>query len=118
MNRKDTQPGKQGKVVIFYWMDGCPHCEANEKAWKEFCKMSKKDKVATRKVESANVPADANVGSFPTMVLEIDGKEVKRTTGAKQSGDEIKEALGVRGGSRRHTLRRRHARRGKTVRRK
>lgn len=105
------------KVVILYWMDGCPHCEANEKAWKEFCKTSKKDKVATRKVESANVPTDKNVGSFPTMVLEIDGKEVKRTTGAKQSGKEIKEALGVRGGSRRHTLRHRHARRGKTLRR-
>lgn len=79
--------------------------------------MAKKDKVATRKIESANVPEDADVGSFPTMVLEIDGKELKRTVGAKESGGEIKEALGIRGGSRRHTLRRRHARRGKTVRR-
>lgn len=106
------------KVVILYWMDGCPHCVANEKAWGEYCKMAKKDKVATRKVESANVPEDANVGSFPTMVLVVDGKETKRTTGAKESGEEIKQALGIGGGSRRHTGRRlRHRRRGKTARR-
>ena len=80
--------------------------------------MATKDKVATRKIESANVPEDANVGSFPTMVLVVDGKEAKRTTGAKESGMEIKEALGISGGSRRHTSRRlRHRRRGKTARR-
>jgi hypothetical protein len=65
------------------------------KAWNEFCKMYGG---TTRKIESANVKPSDNVLAFPTMRIE-GGTSI---TGARGSGREIADALGVnlKGGDR------------------
>jgi hypothetical protein len=83
-------------------MDGCGACARNMKAWKEF---KKAYKGATKEVESANVKPDDKVESFPTMRYGD-----KTIVGARNSGKEIAEALGItlKGG---HRTRRKRARR-------
>ena len=104
-------------LLVLFFMDGCPHCEANEAAWKEAKK--KAGNVPTAEIESSAVPDSAGVTGFPTMqYFSKDGK-IRTTQGAKQSGDQIKKELQL--GGRRHTLRyrnrlRRKSRRHRTLR--
>lgn len=87
-------------VLVLFYMIGCPHCEANEKAWKE---ATKKTSVKTLKIDADATPESTGVTGFPTMkYIDKNGKETV-TTGAKESGDEILKELQVstRGGSRR-----------------
>jgi hypothetical protein len=95
---------QQRPCLVLFYMIGCPHCEANESAWKDAkAKAPKGTKVV--EVESENVPDDEEVEGFPTMKYKkADGTETK-TSGEKSSGDEILEELEVprkkKGGSRR-----------------
>lgn len=97
-------------VLVLFYMIGCPHCEANEKAWKE---ASKKvgGAIQTLKIDADATPESTGVSGFPTMkYIDQSGKETV-TTGAKETGDEILRELQVptsaRGG-------RRRSRRGRT----
>lgn len=81
-------------TVTLFWMDGCGACAHNMKAWKEF---KKAYKGTTKEVESANVKPDDKVDAFPTMRCGS-----ITITGARESGKDIAEALGVKlkGGNR------------------
>ena len=102
-------------VLVLFYMVGCPHCEANEKAWKEA-----KKKVGGNVVEIDQdaVPESEGVNGFPTMrYVDAQGKTTE-ITGEKQSGDQILTELGVSKmrGSRRHSLRRLNSRRNRKLR--
>ena len=95
------------KVLTLYFLNGCPACEGNEKAWKEACKMIK-GKMKTKRTESSEMPMGVQVVSFPTMKIEDEsGHEVKRIEGRRSSGKEILKDLGISSRTRSHTLRRR-----------
>lgn len=54
-----------------------------------------KGKLATKEIESKMTPAEAQVTSFPTMKVEVNGREVKRIEGRRGSGNEILSELGL-----------------------
>lgn len=92
------------KVIVYYFMIGCPHCEANRKAWEETKQMAKNQDIETEEIESQDSRCDET--SFPTIVLKKDGKKTdKRVEGSRKSGGEIMKELGLkrrrRGGTRR-----------------
>ena len=94
-------------LLVLFFMDGCPHCEANKPAWDE---AKKKADVPTAEIESSATPEDEATG-FPTMKYMSDS-ETKETSGQKESGDEILDELNVpkksSGGRRRRLRSRRH----------
>jgi hypothetical protein len=99
---------KKDKVIVYYYMIGCPHCEANQKAWDETEKLAKKNDIKTVKIESQEPQCDES--SFPTIVLKENGKKTKRVEGTQKSGGDVMKGLGLQfvGGRRRRTNRRRN----------
>ena len=94
--------------VVFYFMDGCPACEATWPTWKKVKKMAK-GKGGMKEVESKQVLPDAGVQSFPTFVVKDDeGVEVKRIEGRQMDAGALMRELGLKkkGGSRRTRRRR------------
>ena len=95
--------------VVFYYMDGCPHCEATWPAWKD-AKDKLKGKMSVEEKESAEAAPDG-VKRFPTFVVWVNGKESKRFEGARTDSkklvDEIEGKKSRRGGTRRRRTRRR-----------
>lgn len=89
-------------VLVLYHLEGCPACAANWPAWRQAKKMVK-GKLATKEIESKMTPAEAQVTSFPTMKVEVNGREVKRIEGRRGSGKEILTELEVQLPSRRRS---------------
>ena len=89
--------------LVFFYMIGCPHCEANKPAWEE-AKSKAPAGTKVLEVEADATPEDEGVEGFPTMKLKkADGSETK-TSGEKSSGEEILKDLGMpskKGSSRR-----------------
>lgn len=85
---------KGNYVIVYYYMIGCPHCEANQKAWDETEKLAKEKNIKTVKIESKDLESDET--SFPTIVLKKNGQKTdKRVEGTRQSGKEIMKELGL-----------------------
>ncbi len=103
-------------TVVYFYMIGCPHCEAMRPAWDDAKKSMKN--VTVKEVESNDVRPDDNVSAFPTIVVREDGKEVKRLEGErKKGGDILKELkLGRRRTNRRLTYRGKRKTRHRTLR--
>jgi hypothetical protein len=81
---------KTRPLLVLFFMDGCPHCEANKPAWEE---AKKKSKVPTAEIEASATPEEEATG-FPTMKYK--GPEgTKEISGKKDSGDEILNELKV-----------------------
>jgi thiol-disulfide isomerase/thioredoxin len=101
---------KKQPLLVLFFMDGCPHCDANKPAWEE---AKKKANVPTAEIESSATPEEEATG-FPTMKYKS-SEGTKETTGQKKSGDEILDELKVpkksAGGRRRRLRSRRHVNR-------
>ena len=98
---------KKRPLLVLFFMNGCPHCAANEKAWKE---AKKKMGGNVAEIEADATPDSAGVTGFPTMKYITEGGEERVITGARQSGGQILQELGVptkKGGSRRRVSLRR-----------
>ena len=94
---------KTRPLLVLFFMDGCPHCEANKPAWEE---AKKKADVPTAEIEASATPEEEATG-FPTMKYKSDSG-TKETSGQKESGDEILDELKVpkkSSGGRRRRLR-------------
>ena len=95
--------------VVFFFMTGCPHCEATWPAWEKAKKTLKKGGVKVSETESKEVSPADGVSAFPTFVVKVDDKEVKRVEGAQTDADKLAKELDVKSGggrSRRHRTRR------------
>lgn len=89
--------------VVFYFMEGCPACEATWPTWKKV----KKSLGKVKEVESRQVPSGKNVQSFPTFVVEDEnGMEIKRVEGRQTSPIALMADLGVKRKRSRTTRRR------------
>ena len=84
-------------TVVYFYMIGCPHCEAMRPAMDQAKKMMKG--VHVEETESADVEPEDGVSSFPTVVLKKKGKEVKRIEGSRPDGGTIVNELGLKRGS-------------------
>ena len=84
--------------VIFFFMNGCPHCERTWPAWdKAKSQLRKVADIEER--ESAEVSPDDGVSSFPTIVVRKGDSEVKRVEGAQESSIKLIRVLDLRRGS-------------------
>ncbi len=82
--------------VIFFFMNGCPHCERTWPAWdKAKGKLRKVADVFEK--ESKDVSPTDGVSSFPTIVVLKGKTEVKRIEGARENPKELVSELGLRG---------------------
>ena len=81
---------KKQPLLVLFFMDGCPHCEANKPAWEE---AKKNSKVPTAEIEASATPEEEATG-FPTMKYKS-SKGTKEISGKKGSGDEILNELEV-----------------------
>lgn len=94
---------KQRPLLVLFFMDGCPHCDANKPAWDE---AKKKADVPTAEIEASATPEEEATG-FPTMKYKSE-KGTKEISGQKESGDEILDEMKVpkkSSGGRRRRLR-------------
>jgi len=102
---------KQRPLLVLFFMNGCPHCEANKPAWDE---AKRKADVPTAEIDEEATPEGEATG-FPTMkyLKDDDAKEI---SGQKESGDDILDELKVpkksSGGRRRRLRSRRRINRG------
>jgi hypothetical protein len=103
--KKDAERAlKKRPVLVLFFMHGCPHCMANEKAWKEAKKKMGGNVV---EIDEEATPDSAGVTGFPTMKYITEGGQERVITGERQSGGQILQELGVQQGSRRRVSLRR-----------
>ena len=102
--------------VVFYFMDGCPACEATWPTWRKV----KKEAGQTKEIESKQVPMGKNVTSFPTIVIEDEnGLEVRRIEGRQTDAKALlSEIKGKKKGGRKARKTRKTRRSRRTTRRK
>lgn len=81
--------------VVFFFMNGCPHCERTWPAWTK-AKEKLRGEVDVEEKESSDVSPSDGVSSFPTFVVMKNGKEVKRIEGARERESELLRDLGLR----------------------
>lgn len=80
--------------VVFYFMKGCPACEATRPTWEEVKKMAVGH---LREMESKQIPPNKDVKSFPTFVVEDeDGMEVHRVVGSKSDPEALMAELNLK----------------------
>lgn len=99
---KSTEP-----IAIFFYMDGCPHCEAMVQPWDE---LAKEQPIKLYKVESANVPEELGITGFPHFIKIEKGKQ-KKSVGGEMSKEDLKRKLFTSGGRRLRSRRLRGGRR-------
>jgi len=81
---------KTKPLLVLFFMEGCPHCEANKPAWDE---AKRKADVPTAEIDSEATPSEEATG-FPTMKYTSDSGTTE-ISGQKESGDEILDELKV-----------------------
>ncbi len=86
---------KERPRVIFFFMNGCPHCERTWPAWDK-AKGDLRKVADVEEKESAEVSPDDGVSSFPTIVVMKGDSEVKRVEGARENPKQIIKELGLR----------------------
>lgn len=97
-----------GRVaVVYFYMIGCPHCEAMRPAWEDAKKKLRSSRVELNEKEAGSLGSQDGVQSFPTIVMYKNGAESKRIEGSREKGVDIVRELG---------LGRRNSRRGKSYR--
>jgi len=92
---------KSGKpVAIFFYMDGCPHCDAMKKPWDDLEK--EVPRMEFCKIESSKVPSEMGITGFPH--FEVHGPAKKTADGSSTKAELKKKLFGT--GGRRRTRRR------------
>lgn len=91
-------------VAIFFYMDGCPHCETMKPIWDELEKET--PGVEFVSIESANVPAELGIMGYPKF-MKIEGAKQVGSADGEMTKDELKGKLLAAGGRRRRNRSRR-----------
>jgi hypothetical protein len=86
---------KQRPRVIFFFMNGCPHCERTWPTWDK-AKGELRKVADVEEKESRDVSPMDGVSSFPTIVVRKGDSEVKRVEGARESPKQLIKELGLR----------------------
>jgi len=85
---------KQKPVIIFFFMNGCQHCERTDPAWKELVANKTKFGLPHKfvKVEASATPNDIGVEGFPHFHKD-DDDGVEEVDGEKTSLDDLVKSL-------------------------
>jgi len=94
---------KRRPLLVFFYMDGCSHCEVTKPHWE---KLKKKYGRMMMDVESANVPSTEGVNGFPTLKYKPQHGDDRTISGEQHSAGEIERKLGLRRGLTRRRPRR------------
>jgi thiol-disulfide isomerase/thioredoxin len=89
--KKEIKSGKP--VAVFFYMNGCPHCEQMEKPWEDLEK--EVPRMVFTKIESRNVPSEMGVTGFPH--FEVHGKSKKIADGSSSKAQLKKKLFGTGG---------------------
>ena len=100
-------------LAIFFYMDGCPHCEKMMEPWDKL--QLKREREMFIKVESKNIPKEFGISAFPHFELIKHGEKVKTVDGAMEIGELERRLFDGKSGGRRRRTRVRKTRR-RTVR--
>ncbi len=92
-------------TIIFFYMDGCPHCKNTMGPWKEVASKYAKQYTFAQ-VESQNVPSSLGIYAYPHFIIYKDGKR-KEVAGSKTTTAELETALGFLSTAGKRTRRRR-----------
>ena len=92
--KKEIKSGKP--VAIFFYMDGCPHCDKMKKPWDDLEKEVPHTDFC--KIESSRVPSEMGITGFPH--FEVHGKSKKKIVDGSSSKAELKKKLFGTGGRR------------------
>jgi len=84
---------KKRNIIIFFFMDGCGHCEATRPAWQELSRSRLPYQFA--EVESANVSPEFEIQGFPHFHLVDSKGKVRTVDGARSTKSELASALGL-----------------------
>ena len=102
----------QEPVAIFFYMNGCHHCEAMKKPWSNLAK--KHSGIKFVKIEQTNTPDHLGIKGFPHFVT-VEGGKQKKSVGGEMSEEDLEKKLfgsnGLLGGKRTRRLRPRRLRR-------
>jgi thiol-disulfide isomerase/thioredoxin len=103
-----------GKVVVFYFMNQCGHCQAMHKPYEELEKAHTDTKFV--KVETKHIPDTLGKSAFPEFELR-ENKKVKSKAEGQMPKAELESKLfgGTLGGRRRRTRSRKLRRRTRKV---
>jgi hypothetical protein len=86
------KPAAKSVKIVRYHMNGCKACNVSEKAWDDFCN-NPPPNVEHEAIESNDIPETARIEAFPTYIVLVNGKEVKRQVGAITSKEGITQLL-------------------------
>lgn len=99
----------QTNVIIYFFMIGCPHCEATKPIWDEF--KTKDPQYKYVEIESQDVPdekkSELGIQGFPHFLLIDSKRKRKSVSGSKSSVKELQDAFKLFGGRRTRRFRRR-----------
>lgn len=102
----------QEPVAIFFYMNGCPHCENMQGPWKNLAK--KHSGIKFVKIEQTNTPDHLGITGFPQFITVEKGKQ-KKSVGGEMLEKDLEKKLfgsnGLLGGKRTRRLRARRLRR-------
>jgi len=83
---------KPAVKIVRYHLNGCGACNVSKEAWDDFCN-NPPPNVEYEAIESKDIPETAGIKAFPTYVVFVNGKEVKRQEGAITSKEGIIQLL-------------------------
>jgi len=96
---------KEKPIIIFFFMEGCPHCDATRPAWSNLKTAGLPYEFA--EVESAAVPPESGITGFPHFQVVRKNGDVKTSDGRKETAKELADSLGLNiNGNKRAGLRR------------
>ena len=81
-------------VVIFFFMEGCSHCEATRPAWEQLSQSGLPYEFA--EVESAAVSPQFGIQGFPHFHMKEKSGKVVKVDGEKTTKDDLAKALGIK----------------------
>jgi len=91
-------------VAIFFYMDGCPHCEAMKPIWEDLEKEN--PRIEFVEIESTNVPSELGIVGYPKF-MKIEGSKQVGSADGEMTKEELKGKLLHTGGRRRRNRSRR-----------
>ena len=94
---------KRRPLLVFFFMNGCSHCEVTKPHWD---KLKKKHGKMMMEIESSDVPSTEGVNGFPTLKYKPQRGDDRVISGEQHSPGEIERKLGLRRGLTRRRSRR------------
>ena len=84
---------KMKPMVIFFYMEGCPHCEATKPAWDSLSSLGLPFEFA--EIETAAVPPESGIHGFPHFSVKHQTGRSKVSDGKKSTAKELADSLGI-----------------------